>query len=68
MFRKILIANRGEVACRVMRTASRMGIQSALVYSDADSSLRYIQEADDALCIGGPRSYLDATAIIWLLI
>ncbi len=64
MFRKILIANRGEVACRVMNTARRLGIQSALVYSDADESLQYVQEADDAICIGGPRSYLDATAII----
>ncbi|MEC7988055.1 MAG: biotin carboxylase N-terminal domain-containing protein [Myxococcota bacterium] len=64
MFRKILIANRGEVACRVIRATKKMGIQNALVFSEPDASLQYIQDADDARCIGGPRSYLDATAIL----
>ena len=67
MFTKILIANRGEIACRVIKTARRMGIATVAVYSDADAGLPYVHEADQATHIGPAqpaRSYLDATALI----
>jgi propionyl-CoA carboxylase alpha chain len=52
MFRKILIANRGEIACRVIKTAQRMGIATVAVYSDADRRARHVQMADEAIHIG----------------
>jgi 3-methylcrotonyl-CoA carboxylase alpha subunit len=52
MFKKILIANRGEIACRVIRTARRMGIATVAVYSDADASARHVRLADEAVWIG----------------
>ncbi len=52
MFRKILIANRGEIACRVIKTARRMGIATVAVYSDADRRARHVQMADEAVHIG----------------
>jgi len=61
------VANRGEIARRVIRTASRMGIRSVAVYSDADADLPYVGEADEAVRIGPAQpaqSYLDATAVI----
>lgn len=61
MFKKILIANRGEIACRVMRTASRMGIATVAVYSDADRDALHVQMADEAVHIGpspAAESYL----------
>jgi 3-methylcrotonyl-CoA carboxylase alpha subunit len=67
MFRKILIANRGEIACRVMRTAHRMGIRTVAVYSDADRDARHVRLADAARRIGPPvarESYLNAEAIL----
>ena len=67
MFEKILIANRGEIACRVIRTARRMGIATVAVYSEADASARHVRLADEAWPIGGPRpqeSYLRGDAII----
>jgi 3-methylcrotonyl-CoA carboxylase alpha subunit len=67
MFNKILIANRGEIACRVMRTASRMGIRTVAVFSDADAHAQHVKQADEAHWIGGPRpaeSYLKMDAII----
>ena len=52
MFKKILIANRGEIACRVMATAKKMGIKTVAVYSEADKEARHVQLADEAVCIG----------------
>ena len=56
LFSKILIANRGEIACRVMRTAKRLGIATVAVYSDADADARHVHEADEAVRIGPARS------------
>ncbi len=67
MFRKILIANRGEIACRVIRTAKRMNIATVAVYSDADANALHVESADEAVRIGPPpalESYLDGQAII----
>ena len=52
MFSKILIANRGEIACRVIRTAHRMGIKTVAVYSDADVHSLHVAMADEAVHIG----------------
>ncbi|MES9855616.1 MAG: acetyl/propionyl/methylcrotonyl-CoA carboxylase subunit alpha [Sedimenticola sp.] len=56
MFKKILIANRGEIACRVMKTARKMGIKSVAVYSDADKDALHVQMADEAVHIGASAS------------
>ena len=58
MFSKILIANRGEIACRVAATARRLGVRSVAVYSDADANARHVHACDEALHIGGssPRA------------
>ena len=56
MFKKILIANRGEIACRVMKTARSMGIKTVAVYSDADKSALHVQMADEAVHIGPPAA------------
>ena len=56
MFNKILIANRGEIACRIMRTARRMGIATVAVYSDADAGTPHVMMADEAVHIGGSAS------------
>ena len=67
MFKKILIANRGEIACRVIKTARRMGIQTVAVYSDADARAPFVRMADEAVHIGPPpaaESYLVADKII----
>jgi 3-methylcrotonyl-CoA carboxylase alpha subunit len=67
MFSKILIANRGEIACRVMKTARRMGIRTVAVYSDADAGARHVAMADEAVHIGGPaarESYLVVDRIL----
>jgi len=66
-FRKILIANRGEIACRVIRTAKRMGIRTVAVYSDADRNALHAKQADEAYRIGPPaagESYLNVDAIL----
>ena len=52
MFKKILIANRGEIACRVIKTARRMGIETVAVYSDADARAPFVEMADEAVHIG----------------
>jgi 3-methylcrotonyl-CoA carboxylase alpha subunit len=53
MFKKILIANRGEIACRVAATARRLGIQTVAVYSDADANAKHVAVCDEAVHIGG---------------
>ncbi len=55
MFNKILIANRGEIACRVMKTARRMGIKTVAVYSEADRDAVHVAMADEAVLIGPRR-------------
>ena len=67
MFKKILIANRGEIACRVIKTAKKMGIATVAVYSDADRDARHVELADEAVHIGAApsrESYLQADRII----
>jgi propionyl-CoA carboxylase alpha chain len=67
MFKKILIANRGEIACRVIRTARRMGIKTVAVYSDADARAPHVKMADECVRLGPPpasESYLKAELII----
>lgn len=67
MFRKILIANRGEIACRIIRTAKKMGIQTVAIYSSADKESLHLLEADSAYCVGeapAKASYLNIAAII----
>ena len=67
MFKKILIANRGEIACRVMKTAKKMGIKTVAVYSEVDKEARHVQMADEAVFIGSApsrESYLVMDRII----
>jgi acetyl-CoA carboxylase, biotin carboxylase subunit len=67
MFKKILIANRGEIALRIIRTAKEMGIKTVAVYSTADKDSLHVRFADEAVCIGPPpsaQSYLNMASII----
>ena len=67
MFKRILVANRGEIAQRVIRTCREMGIETVAVYSQADADAVYLRQADDTICIGpgqGARSYLHIPSII----
>ena len=67
MFNKILIANRGEIACRVIRTCKRLGIRTVAVFSEADARAQHVRQADEAVLIGRPRpvdSYLRGDTII----
>ena len=67
MFTKILIANRGEIAVRIMRTARQMGVATVAIYSDADAGAMHVAEADEAVRVGPAPvadSYLQADAII----
>jgi acetyl-CoA carboxylase, biotin carboxylase subunit len=68
MFRSVLIANRGEIALRIMRACKSLGLRTILVHSEADSDAGYVRQADLALCIGpspARRSYLDQTAVLF---
>ena len=67
MFTKILIANRGEIACRIIKTARKMGIATVAVYSEADRDARHVELADEAVLLGpapSRESYLVADKII----
>ena len=67
MFSKLLIANRGEIACRIIRTARRLGIKTVAVYSDADRDALHGDMADEAVPIGpaqAAKSYLDIAKIV----
>ena len=67
MFKKILIANRGEIACRIIKTARRMGIKTVAVYSEADADALHVEMADEAVLIGpapAAQSYLVIDRII----
>ena len=67
MFQSLLIANRGEIACRIIRTARRIGLRSIAVFSDADEAAQHVQMADEAIHIGAAparESYLNISAII----
>ncbi|MBP6018884.1 MAG: acetyl-CoA carboxylase biotin carboxylase subunit [Burkholderiaceae bacterium] len=67
MFRKVLIANRGEIALRIQRACRELGIQTVVVFSEADRDASYVRQADEALCIGpapSVRSYLNVPAIL----
>mgnify|MGYP001006438915 CR=1 FL=1 len=67
MFRRVLIANRGEIAQRVIRACRELGIETVAVYSSADADALYLRQADETICIGPPqsaKSYLDIPGII----
>ena len=67
MFKKILVANRGEIALRVQRACRELGIKAVMVYSEADKDAIYVKLAEEAVCIGpapSPLSYLNMPAII----
>jgi len=67
MFKSVLVANRGEIACRVFRTARRMGIRTIAVYSEADAKALHVREADEAVLIGpaaARESYLDVARVL----
>ena len=67
MIQSLLIANRGEIARRIIRTARAMGIRTIAVYSEADAAMPFVHEADEAVCIGpaaAQGSYLDPAKIL----
>ena len=67
MFRKILVANRGEIALRVMHACRELGIKTVAVYSTADKEALHVLYADEAVCIGAPpsqQSYLNVSSLV----
>jgi acetyl/propionyl-CoA carboxylase alpha subunit len=67
MFDKVLIANRGAIACRIIRTLRRLGVGSVAVYTKADAHALHVRQADEAVCIGeapASASYLDAERVL----
>jgi acetyl-CoA carboxylase biotin carboxylase subunit len=67
MFSRVLIANRGEIALRIIRACHELGVAAVVVYSEADRGAAYLSQADEAICIGPPspaKSYLDIPRII----
>ena len=67
MFKKILIANRGEIALRIQRACKELGVEAVVVYSEADRDAKYVKLAEEAVCIGpaaSAQSYLNMPAII----
>src|SRR5574339_634156 len=67
MFKKILVANRGEIALRIQRACNELGVKAVMVYSEADREAKYVKLAEEAVCIGpapSPQSYLNMPAII----
>jgi len=67
MLKTLLIANRGEIACRIIRTARRLGIRTVAIYSAADSAAQHVRQADTAICVGpapANQSYLNAAAVL----
>jgi len=64
MFKKVLIANRGAIATRIIRTLRQMGVGSVAIHSDADASSLFVRQADEAISVGGPRGYLDVDAVL----
>src|SRR5687767_5796967 len=67
MFSKVLVANRGEIACRVLRTCQRLGLRTVAIYSDADAGAPHVRMADESFRVGPPpvrESYLNVDAIV----
>ena len=67
MFRRILIANRGEIAVRILRACRQLGIEGVAVHSEGDAGATWVRDADMAVCLGpapAPLSYLDADAVL----
>jgi acetyl-CoA carboxylase biotin carboxylase subunit len=67
MFKRILIANRGEIALRVIRACRELGIETVAIFSEADRGAHYLDLADEAICVGGPKaseSYLKIDRVI----
>ena len=67
MFKRVLIANRGAIACRIIRTLRKLGIRSIAVYSEADRHSMHVSQADEAVCIGpapAAQSYLSTEAVL----